>query len=254
MYSFSYLEPVCCSMSSYYTYFSYDKPGHCFEKQWHYSADKGPYSQGCGLPSGHIWVWELAHREGRSPKIWWLQTMVLEKTPGSPLDCKENKSVNIKGNSTLNTLWKDWCWSWSSSIMVIWCEQQTHWKSPWCWEILRTGEESARGWDGRMASPMQWTWTGANSGRWWEIGRPDVLQSMGSQRVRHDWATEQQLQIPILNFYLEKTLDLHKSHKVLQRMHIYLHLTSSHVNISYNLGVCVLSCIWLFTALWTVSC
>ena len=68
-----------------------------------------------------------------------------------------------------------------------------------------------------------------------------MLQSMGLQRVRHDWATEQQ-QIPILHFYLEKTLDLHESHKMLQRMHIYLHLTSFHVNILYDHGVCVLSC------------
>ena len=76
------------------TYFSYDKPRHCFERQWHYSADKGLYSQGYGLPNGHIWVWGLACREGRSPKIWWLRTMVLEKTPECPLDCKENKLVN----------------------------------------------------------------------------------------------------------------------------------------------------------------
>ena len=41
---------------------------------------------------------------------------------------------------------------------------------------------------------MQWTWTWANSGRWWGTGRPGVLQSMGSQRVGHDWVTEQQQQ------------------------------------------------------------
>ena len=43
--------------------------------------------------------------------------------------------------------------------------------------------------DGWMASPTQWTWVWASSRRWWRIGRPGVLQSMGSQRVRHDWAT-----------------------------------------------------------------
>ena len=47
-----------------------------------------------------------------------------------------------------------------------------------------------------MASPMQWTWTWANFRRWWGIGRPGLLQSMGSQTVRHEWATEYwQLQI-----------------------------------------------------------
>ena len=49
-----------------------------------------------------------------------------------------------------------------------------------------------RGWDGWMASPTQWTWVWASSGRWWRTGKPGVLQSMGSQRVRHDWATEPQ--------------------------------------------------------------
>ena len=49
-----------------------------------------------------------------------------------------------------------------------------------------------RGWDGWMASPTQWTWVWVNSGRWWRTGKPGVLQSMGLQRVGHDWATEQQ--------------------------------------------------------------
>ena len=53
------------------------------------------------------------------------------------------------------------------------------------------GEEGDRGWDGWMASPIQWTWTRANSGRWWGTRRPGVLQTMGSQRVRHDLAIEQ---------------------------------------------------------------
>ena len=45
-------------------------------------------------------------------------------------------------------------------------------------------------WDGWMASPTQWTWVWVNSGSWWWAGRPGVLQSMGLQRVGHDWATE----------------------------------------------------------------
>ena len=47
-----------------------------------------------------------------------------------------------------------------------------------------------RGWDGWMASPTQWTWFWVNSGNWWWTGRPGVMQSMGPQRVGHDWATE----------------------------------------------------------------
>ena len=47
-----------------------------------------------------------------------------------------------------------------------------------------------RGWDGWMASLTQWTWVWASFGSWWWTGKPGTLQSMGSQRVRHDWATE----------------------------------------------------------------
>ena len=61
-------------------------------------ADKYPYSQGYGLPSSHVWLWELDRKEGRMPKNRCLQTVVLEKTPESPVDSKEIKPVNLKGN------------------------------------------------------------------------------------------------------------------------------------------------------------
>ena len=47
-----------------------------------------------------------------------------------------------------------------------------------------------RGWDGWMASLTRWTWVWASSRSWWWTGKPGVLQSMGPQRVRHDWVTE----------------------------------------------------------------
>ena len=73
-----------------------------------------------------------------------------------------------------------------------WCKELTHWKRPWCWERLGAeGEEGIRGWDGCMTSLILRTWTWAYSGRWWGTGRPGMLQSMGSWRVRHNWATEQ---------------------------------------------------------------
>ena len=63
----------------------------------------------------------------------------------------------------------------------------------WCSERLRAGGEGdERGQDGWMASLAQWIWVWANSRRWWRIGKPGVLQSMGSQRVGHDLVTEQQ--------------------------------------------------------------
>ena len=90
-----------------------------------------------------------------------------------------------------NVHWKDWCWSWNSNPLATWCEELTPWKRPWCWERLKVGGEGDnRGWDGCMASPTQWTWVWVNSRSWGWTGRPCVLQSMGSQRVGHNWATE----------------------------------------------------------------
>ena len=70
----------------------------CAEKQRHYSANNGPYSQSYGLPSGHTWLWQLDHKEGKALKNWCLQTVMLEKMPESSLDSKESKSVHLKGN------------------------------------------------------------------------------------------------------------------------------------------------------------
>ena len=66
--------------------------------QRHHSANKVPPSQGYGLPSGHVWLWEVDHTEGVALKSWCLGTMVLEKTPESSLNSKGIKLVNFKGN------------------------------------------------------------------------------------------------------------------------------------------------------------
>ena len=84
-----------------------------------------------------------------------------------------------------------WCWSWNSSTLSTWCKEVTYWKRPWCWERLKAGGEGDnRGWGGWMASLTRWTWVWVSSRSWWWTGMPGMLQSMGSQRVGHDWATE----------------------------------------------------------------
>ena len=109
------------------------------------------------------------------------------------------ESLGLQGDSTssslrksvLNIHWKDWCWNWNSNTSTTWCEELTHLKRPWCWERLKVGGEGDdREWDGWMASPTQWIWVWVNSGSWWWTGRPGVLQSIGSQRVRHNCVTE----------------------------------------------------------------
>ena len=71
--------------------------------------------------------------------------------------------------------------------LATWCEELT------CWERLKAGGEGDdRGWDGWMPSLTQWTWVWANSQRWWRTGKPGMLRSMGSQRIRQDLVTQQQ--------------------------------------------------------------
>ena len=77
---------------------------------------------------------------------------------------------------------------------VLWPPHAKSWLigKDWCWEGLGAGGEGDdRGWDSWMASLTQWTRVWVNSGSWWWTGRPGVLQFMGSQRVGHDWVTEQ---------------------------------------------------------------
>ena len=96
---------------------------------------------------------------------------------------------------SLLAYWVQHTHSWNSNTLATWCEELTHLKRPWCREILKVGEGDDSGWDGWMASLTRWTWVWVGSKSWWWTGRPGILQSMGSQRVGHSWATE-------LNWYL----------------------------------------------------
>ena len=93
---------------------------------------------------------------------------MLEKTLDSPLDCKEIKPVNPKGNQSWIVTGRTEAEADTPIFLVTWWEELTHWKRPWCWEILKAGEKGdERGWDCWMDSPTQWTWVWVNSGSWW---------------------------------------------------------------------------------------
>ena len=77
---------------------SYDKPRQCIKIQTHHFADNKSYSQRYIFSSSDVGMWELDHKESWAPKNWCFWTVVLEKTLESPLDSKEIKSVNPKGN------------------------------------------------------------------------------------------------------------------------------------------------------------
>ena len=117
------------------------------------------------MVSGHIWLWELDCKEGRTPKNWWLQIVVLEKNPESPLDSKKIKLVSLKGNQhwilvrIVNEA--------ETPIFGHLMQTDNLLEKSWCWERLKAeGEEGIRGWDEWIASPKQWRWTSANFERW----------------------------------------------------------------------------------------
>ena len=175
---------------------SYDKPIQCIKKQRHHfdhSANKCPYSQSYDFSHSHVWMWELDHKEGWVLKNWYFWTVVLEKTLESPLDSEEIKPVNPKGNQPWIFLGRTD--DAETEALMLWPPDAKSWligKDPgkdWGQE-----EKGATGeWDSWMASPIQWTWIWANSGKQWRTEKPGMLQSMGLQRVGHDLATEKQL-------------------------------------------------------------
>ena len=119
---------------------------------------------------------------------------LLEKTLESSLDYKEIKPVNPKRNQ---------CWIFIArtdaevEAPIFWSPDVKNWlissqfPNFQCWERLKArGEGDDRGWDDWMASTSRWTWVWASSRSWWWTAKPGVLQSLGSQRVRHNWMTE----------------------------------------------------------------
>ena len=69
-------------------------------KSRHYFANKGPSSLGYSFSSGHVYMWELDCEESWVLKNWCFRTVVLEKTPESPLDWKEIQPVHPKGDQS----------------------------------------------------------------------------------------------------------------------------------------------------------
>ena len=110
---------------------------------------------------------------------------------------KEIKPVSPKGNSPEYSL---------EGLMLklkLQCFGHLMWRTDW--------RQEDRGWDGWMASFTHWTWVWARSGTWWWTMKPGMLQSIGSQRVRHDWVTElnwtdDKYTYPKFSFSFSKTL------------------------------------------------
>ena len=132
----------------------------------------------------------MGYEESWPPKNWCFWTVVLEKTLESLLDCKEIKASNPKENQSWIFIGRTDA---EVEALILWPPDAKNCLivRPWCCERLQAGVEGDdRERDGWMASLTRWTWVWASSGSWWWTGKPGVLQSMGSQRIGHDWATE----------------------------------------------------------------
>ena len=133
-------------------------------------------------------MWELDCKESWGSKNWCFWTVVLEETLERPLDCKEIKPVHPKGNQSQIFIRRTDA---EAEIPTLWPPDVKNWlmgkKKSLCWERLKVGGEGdGKGWDGWMASPTEWAWIRANSGRYWRTGKPGVLQFMGLQGVGHN--------------------------------------------------------------------
>ena len=136
-------------------------------------------------------MWESDYKESWVLKNWCFWTLLLEKTLESPLDCKEIQLVNPKENQSWIFIGRTDA---EAEIPILWPPDE--WRTNSLEKTLMLGKieggrrRDDRGWDGWMASPTRWTWIWVSSGSWWGTGKPGVLQSVGWQRIGHDWVTE----------------------------------------------------------------
>ena len=117
--------------------------------------------------------------EGWALKNWCFWTLVLEKTPESPLDCKEIQLVHPKGDQSWVFIGRT---DVEAETPILWPPDVKSW-------LIRKDPDAGKDWgqeEKGMASPTQWTWVYASCGRWCRTGNPGVLKSIGLQRVGHD--------------------------------------------------------------------
>ena len=153
--------------------------------------DKDQSSQSYCFSSSHVWMWELDYKERWVPKNWCFWTVVLEKTLESPLDSKEVKPVNHKGNQSWIFIVRTDA---KAGAPILWPPDVKNWllrEDPdagkvWRQEEKGMTEDEMVGWE----HWLQWPWVWTNSGSCWSIRKPGMLQLMESQRFRHNWATK----------------------------------------------------------------
>ena len=170
---------------------NYGQPRQHIKKQRYYFANKGLSSQCYGFSSSHVWMWEWDYKESWGPKNWCFWTVVLEKTLESPMDWKEIQPVHPKGNHSWIFIGRV---AVEAETSILWppdVKSWLIWKDPdagkdWRWVQNGMTEDEKVGWH----HSFSWCEFLVNSRSWWWIGKPGVLQSMGSQIVGNIWVTE----------------------------------------------------------------
>ena len=135
-------------------------------------------------------MWELDYKESWMPKNWCFWTVVLEKTLESPLDCKGIKLVNLEEIShecSLQGLMLKLKLQHFGHLMRRTDSFEKNLMLGKIEDRKRRGWQRMRWLDG-ITDLMDWIW--AHFWSWWWTGKPGMLQSMGLQRVGHDWVTE----------------------------------------------------------------
>ena len=154
---------------------SYDKPRQRIKKERYHFADKCAYSQSYGFSSRYVWMWKLGNKEHWALKNWCFLTVVLEKTLENPLDTKELKPVNPKGNQPWTFIGRT-----DAEAPILWSTDE---KSQFIVKDVDAekdcGQEEMRMTGDEMAPPIQWTWVWANSRRSWRTGKPVCCSPWG---------------------------------------------------------------------------
>ena len=157
-----------------------DKTRQHIKKQRHHFADKGPCSLSYGFSSSHVWMWELDHKEGWAAKNWCFWTVVLEKTLESPLENKEIKPINPKGNRPWIFLGRTDA---EAEATILWPPDVKSW-------LIGKDPDAEKDWRQEDKGTTQWTWVWANSRRWLMTGRPATVHGGTKSQTRlHDWTT-----------------------------------------------------------------
>ena len=136
-------------------------------------------------------MWELDYKESFLPKNSCFWTLVLDKTLESLLDSKEIQPVHSKGNQSWIFIGNTYAEPEARTFWPPDAKNWLIWKDPddgkdWRQEEKGTTENEMVGWHYWLNGHEFWV----NSWSWWWTGRPGVLQSMGSERVGHEWATD----------------------------------------------------------------